>query len=86
MVSLPAQHKRLHKALACVVNSNHFYNCLVSFDTAEAILNQLALEDKQLPKAYLLNGALNKTGAIYMLEDALKHHSVKVKKGHLKTD
>jgi hypothetical protein len=42
MVSLPAQHKRLHKALACVLNSKHFYNDLVSFDTVEAILNQLA--------------------------------------------
>jgi hypothetical protein len=80
MVNLPSHHKRLHKALACVLKSDHFFNRLVSFDTAEAILNQLAPKDKQLPKAYLQNGALNKTGAIYMLEDALKHHHVSVQK------
>lgn len=74
MIFLPntSGRTRLWLVLSSLIT---FYNRLVSLDTAEAILNQLA------PEACLPNDIINKTGTIYMLEDALKHHNVLVQKG-----
>ena len=74
MVGLNNKHKRLHKALACALRCDHFMNRFVSLSTAEAILNELALPGKTLPKAFLENGALNSMDANYMLAIALGHH------------
>ena len=72
MVNFPPVHQRLHKALACVLNHQHFYGRFVSLQTSEAILNELAPIDKHLTKANLENGVLNKMDANFMLAVALK--------------